>query len=94
MLFQFNTSSKDSDLEQVLKNIPARGRSAAIRVALRAYLLPGGQKDVMERLEMLLNRLDSGIVPHADVPSSPTKDEEIARNASAVMIAFGLDEDE
>lgn len=94
MLFQFHTSGADHDVEEALKALPRRARSAVIRQALRAYLLPGGQQEVLNRLDQVLRRLDAGSEPFRPSVSTPDDAAMIAANRTAILGAFGIEDDD
>ena len=47
----------DPELEEALERLPRGATGEFVRRALRAYLLPGGQAEVLERLEVLRGEL-------------------------------------
>ena len=47
----------DPELEEALERLPRGATGEFVRRALRAYLLPGGQAEVLERLETLQREL-------------------------------------
>ena len=84
----------DDTLIQAIASIPTGSRHAILVAALRAYLLPGGQQEVLNRLDQVLCRLDSG--SERPLPSVPTPDEAAmtAANRTAILGAFGIGDDD
>nr|WP_014107011.1 hypothetical protein [Sulfobacillus thermotolerans]AEP14348.1 hypothetical protein [Sulfobacillus thermotolerans] len=84
----------DDTLIQAIAAIPAGSRHAVFVAALRAYLLPGGQQEVLNRLDQVLHRLDAGPAPPRASATTPDDAAMTAANRTAILGAFGIEDDE
>ena len=84
----------DDALIQAIESIPTGHRQAIVVAALRAYLLPGGQQEVLNRLDQVLCRLDAGSAPPLSPACMPDDAAMTAANRTAILGAFGIGTDD
>lgn len=79
-------------LIQALEAIPHGYRQTMILAALRAYWLPGGQQEVLRRLDQVLHCLEARTMPAkpSATPLPPDQEAVIAANRTAILGAFGI----
>ncbi|MDA8207082.1 MAG: hypothetical protein M0Z36_13530 [Thermaerobacter sp.] len=63
---------RDPDMIAAWNAIPSGARQHTAETALRAYLLPGGQTDLIAAIDRLREGLQTGpIIPPASIPEAP-----------------------